>query len=1233
MIGVKRNIRKFSNLQKGTYFVIILTLILLVSIGVPTLSRYKNRNTIINAPVWDGSVASSYRKGNGTENNPYIISNGSELAYFATQLLNQDYSNTYFALSNDIILNNGIFKYDSDNGIQYIIDKNIYYLGDYSDKYYENNDRDGTEIGNVNLFSSLNGFKGNFDGRSFTIYGLYITDENNSELALFTNLEGNIKDLYVENALIYGGTITGGIASTTNNASIENVLFNGYVIGKSTNLTKQSNINPTMPLINVENTETNGYIDLTNNIPFRGAEIISTKITGNYTINGSDENETTLKVNGIIVTGGSFDINLGSNILTNIPVWATTTSSEEVTITFSNLNYQIVYNYAVSGGIIAHSRNTTITNSINKADIYGYSVSGGLVGVTTDLIDISQSYNNGNIISDNVGGGLVGAIEKSFNTITISKSYNSGVIDASNSGGLIGFINNNSGVININKTFDVSATYSIDTINNSTVNVVDSYFVNGGGSVRSGTINGSFIYTSLNNLQSKNYVVNNLLFNEFIDFNNLENNEDNVWLYEEDSLPILFIDDINKPIASIHAGIYSWNNLSSKLTPLRFTSNITFDIKEVDELKPHKERYYYISDSLEPLSKEELSEIDTWIPYDTIVQIVDEGVYIIYVKVVDYDDNITYLNSDLLILDSTGPSANIYIDNYSWNNLRSNLNLVYIGKPKSLKVEVEEDLSGISSIEYLISDQLLDAEDLNANNDWTTYTDEILIDEVGKQIVYVKLVDDFGYTTYLNTDYIIFDGYQLTSLILGRNTSSYESTNLYMTNKSSATFNFTFNSSTDDLNNHTHNLITNILLPLGTKITLIDNIANKVYSYQITTASDIYNYNDSCDVEDLDCEKKATYPFTLFKEVGSINNHFVEDSYYDDGTVNENFTIVLDFSKTNIETNYNDVLVSLELRDENDICVRPTLYSTLKNLNIYSNVGGEDTKAKLSLSSDYDGTEIIYNTDSTTNIDITSKIDYKYINEFRIIDTTYEDKKMGLAIKLIDSEGNIVDKKHLRNMMFKVGEKQYYPENDNIVRINLNSGIDEVTKTLTIVMQEDNTTLKVGTYYLKISNYASYDGNYYQELGEDEITIPVIVTEDNSNIPYSFDVIIDDNNRIIRKDDEEVEMIFKILQSGSFDNPNVRVALYKKNELTAYNQNYSLVDLSQYVSNNLNIYGSNVYYASTNPISYDGTINSYNNFVLNLITTNFENTGYKFVFTLYDGDTKIGTIEKYFIVK
>jgi hypothetical protein len=46
-------------------------------------------------------------------------------------------------------------------------------------------------------------------------------------------------------------------------------------------------------------------------------------------------------------------------------------------------------------------------------------------------------------------------------------------------------------------------------------------------------------------------------------------------------------------------------------------------------------------------------------------------------------------------------------------------------------------------------------------------------------------------------------------------------------------------------------------------------LTNKVYEYQITTSEDIYNYNNSCDPEDLECIKVATYPFTLFKEVGA----------------------------------------------------------------------------------------------------------------------------------------------------------------------------------------------------------------------------------------------------------------------------------------------------------------------------------------------------------------------------
>ena len=64
-----------------------------------------------------------------------------------------------------------------------------------------------------------------------------------------------------------------------------------------------------------------------------------------------------------------------------------------------------------------------------------------------------------------------------------------------------------------------------------------------------------------------------------------------------------------------------------------------------------------------------------------------------------------------------------------------------------------------------------------------------------------------------------------------------------------------------------HNIITNILLPKNTIIKLIDYSDNKIYTYEITTDEDIYNYNNSCPSE-IDCQKRAKYPFSLFTERG-----------------------------------------------------------------------------------------------------------------------------------------------------------------------------------------------------------------------------------------------------------------------------------------------------------------------------------------------------------------------------
>lgn len=696
--------------------------------------------------------------------------------------------------------------------------------------------------------------------------------------------------------------------------------------------------------------------------------------------------------------------------------------------------------------------------------------------------------------------------------------------------------------------------------------------------------------------------------------------------YKKNSLELLVREQINL-IASIDIDLRSWNSSNDELETVALNSEFTFTIEDTDVLNPVEEKYYYISNSPLPLNP---LEIIDWQTYSSGVEITAEGFYVIYAKVIDAEENTSYLNTDALILDTSNSNVSINLEENMWIDLRTELEYIYLDREKELTVEADDYLSGILSTEYYVSDVALDTNDLDILNseDWITYLDEIIINEIGIHIIYVKVIDNAGNITYINTDYIVLDGYSVTELIVGRNATSYVDADPYITNKSLITLNINYSNNGEEIIDYNHNLISNILLPIGTKINLIDRISEKVYEYVIPTSEDIFGYDDSCEIEDLECIKVATYPITLFKEVGT-NNFFIEDDYYDNGIITEDFTIMIDLSNTNIINNYNDVTLYMQLHDSEVNNIRPTLYDTIKTFNIYSTVNEVSANATLNLTTTYSGGIIKFNKASSTDISITSGLNYKYLNDIKIIDTTYEDKKMGLSIKLVDDEGLIVDREHLKNIVFQVGNNIYHPESDNIVHINLNSGINDVTKNLTIITGDNSTNLEEGTYYFKISNFTSYDGYYYDELNNIELSIPVEV---KAPVVYSFDVIMDNENRIISKEEEFVNVSFDILQNGNLENPNIRVSLYKKDQLTAFDQSYSIVDLDQYVSDILSICEINTYYVTTDPFDYTEPDYLINNFELNLITNNFENFGYKFVFELYD-DERIGTIEKYFIVK
>ena len=146
--------------------------------------------------AWDGSVATAFAGGDGTDSNPYQIADGAQLAYLASEVNKEGktYENSYFVMTADIDLNN----------------------------------HDWTPIGNS--FSGLlfnrtdySLFAGNLDGKGHTISNISIGTERSplesDVFGLFGATSGKISNLNLNGVTIYG---------TAKNDNVS-----GYVIGSA----------------------------------------------------------------------------------------------------------------------------------------------------------------------------------------------------------------------------------------------------------------------------------------------------------------------------------------------------------------------------------------------------------------------------------------------------------------------------------------------------------------------------------------------------------------------------------------------------------------------------------------------------------------------------------------------------------------------------------------------------------------------------------------------------------------------------------------------------------------------------------------------------------------------------------------------------------------------------------------------------------------------------------------
>lgn len=170
-------------------------------------AKFKSSNT------WDGKVGDGFAGGSGTKDDPYLISNGWELAYLAYQINYGNaaqYNNKYYALTADIDLGN------------------------------VNWDPIGSIYNASGVGETSKSFIGHFDGRGFTVYNLFINASKynfNRFFGLFGVVEAGG---YVENVNVSGCNIVidgdvkgqvccGGIAGRIVTATVANCKVDGKI--------------------------------------------------------------------------------------------------------------------------------------------------------------------------------------------------------------------------------------------------------------------------------------------------------------------------------------------------------------------------------------------------------------------------------------------------------------------------------------------------------------------------------------------------------------------------------------------------------------------------------------------------------------------------------------------------------------------------------------------------------------------------------------------------------------------------------------------------------------------------------------------------------------------------------------------------------------------------------------------------------------------------------------------
>ena len=461
----------------------------------------------------------------------------------------------------------------------------------------------------------------------------------------------------------------------------------------------------------------------------------------------------------------------------------------------------------------------------------------------------------------------------------------------------------------------------------------------------------------------------------------------------------------------------------------------------------------------------------------------------------------------------------------------------------------------------------------------------------------------------------------------GRKYEIFPTTTVDITDKSSLSAYFSLYKNGENVYNNGDNraLVSTSVLPLNTKITMIDLSGNAPkYYYHTINDTDVTRATN-----EINIEGDASYPLSEFETMGAINSNVYYSNgnnnadYYDANTnsSSEEFIFILDFEDTNITSDMLNNHLILELKNnqnETRISILGNQYDTM-TYDIYINKDALiDIDGTISKTTIYSGEEF--------NLDLETAYTQSKSGSTIINDTKVLDNKLGIKISLIDENGNAVSGTSLMGLYYEIDGNRYYPSLDGTTRIKI---ADKIGNVMTwIKVNTANSNIPTGSYTLKIESFGSPDGIYYGLNASDTLEIPISYI----NEKYGLDIQIKTKDLVINKEtgtniDGSNTLEFTIKYNSVFTNPSLDMKLYRRTYNEVYDTNYELVDLQDYLNMTLiqKTGSTNEYIVSSNPND---------NTKLRLeLKEGLLNGTYKLEFVLYDNDSKIGTVEKYIIIK